>query len=184
MVSRSALEATAYHEAGHLVVAWTEGAAISRVSIVPERERAGFVHHSPIMGRFNPEWDNSPQVRIRGERLIRVCLAGPIAQRRFNPRSWRHYHGESDHEKATDVILRLAAPGEHANTYMRLLRIEAKMAVNQHWAMIGALAAELIERRKMTGAEATAFIRSWQRDASYRPHPHEVREAQSSSSGY
>ena len=72
MVSRSALEATAYHEAGHLVVAWTEGAAIRRVSIVPERERAGFVHHSPIMGRFNPEWDNSPQVRIRGERLIRV----------------------------------------------------------------------------------------------------------------
>ena len=81
------------------------------------------------------------------------------------------------------MILRLASAGEHANTYMRLLRIEAKIAVNQHWAMIGALAAELIERRKMTGAEATAFIRSWQQDASYRPHPLVVREAQSSGSG-
>jgi hypothetical protein len=153
------LEATAHHEAGHAVVTWDQRVRLRRVSIVPEDDRAGFVHHVPAMGRFNPEWDASPQVRIRGERVIRICLAGIIAQRKFNPRSIRHYHGTTDYSKAADMIFRLAAPGEHANTYMRLLEIETEQIVERWWEPIKALAAELMVRRQMKGIDAERFIR-------------------------
>jgi hypothetical protein len=154
-------EVVAYHEAGHLVAARDQGVTIHRVSIEPAEDSAGRVHHAPIMGRFNLEDDVSPQVRIRGERLIRICLAGPIAQRQFNPRSWRHY-AEADYEKAADMILRLATPGEHAETYIRLLMIEARQIVDYYWDMIGALATELIKRREMSGRAVAAFTDQFQ----------------------
>jgi hypothetical protein len=156
-----ALGATAHHEAGHAVVAWDQRVGLRQISIVPDRGAAGRVHHAPIMGRYNPEWDESPQVRVRGERLIRVSLAGMIAQRKFNPRSVRHYHGAGDHAKAADMILRLAEQGEHADTYMKLLEIETRKIVDRWWELIGALATELMIRRRMTGAEANQFIRTW-----------------------
>jgi hypothetical protein len=161
MVRSKALEATAYHEAGHAVVAWDQHVGLRRISIVPDRGSAGRVHHAPIWGRYNPEWDASPQVRLRGERLIRVSLAGMIAQRRFNPRTVRHYHGAEDHAKAVDMIFRLAASDEHADAYMKLLEIETRIIVHQRWELIGAFAAELMIRRLMIGAEANHFIRTW-----------------------
>jgi len=30
---------------------------------------------------------------------------GPLAQRRYKPRSWRYYHGWSDFEKTADLAL-------------------------------------------------------------------------------
>jgi hypothetical protein len=158
--SRALLEATAYHEAGHAVVAWIQHVGLRRISIIPAHGAAGFVHHAPIGGR-DMEWGDSPRVRIRGERLIRVCLAGEIAQRRFDARSIRHYHGAEDRAKAANVISYLASPGEHADAYMRLLEIETQKIVEEWWELIGALAAALITRCRMTGAEATAFMRDW-----------------------
>ena len=101
------------------------------------------------------------QVRIRGERLIRISLAGPIAQRKFNPRSIRRYHGEQDFKKAYDLLAYLAISDEHAQIYMQHLEIEAAGIVDRHWPVIKALAAEIMARRKMKGAEATRFIGEW-----------------------
>lgn len=153
--------AVAYHEAGHAVAAFKQGIGIRRISIMAEAGRDGFVHHAPVMGRYRPDWDNSPQVRVRGERVIRICLAGPAAQRKFNPRTYRHWHAQGDFEQAAVMMSYLAAPGEHERAYMRLLKIETRRLVEHNWKLIGALANELIRRRKMSGAETMAFIRNW-----------------------
>lgn len=42
-------ESTAYHEAGHAVVAWLGGIAMKSVSIVPTTGAAGHIkHHDPL----------------------------------------------------------------------------------------------------------------------------------------
>jgi hypothetical protein len=84
---------------------------------------------------LRPDFERSRQIRLRGERLIRVSLAGPIAQRRFNPRSWREYHGQHDHDKALDMVCYYAQYPEHAQAYMRVLEIEARQLVDRNWAL-------------------------------------------------
>ena len=60
------------------------------------------------------------------------------------------------------MILRLATPGEHAETYIRLLMIEARQIVDYYWDMIGALATELIKQREMSGRAVAAFTDQFQ----------------------
>jgi hypothetical protein len=58
------------------------------------------------------DYDGSPRARFRTEVGIIVRLAGPKAQRRFSPRSWRAHHGAGDHEKAADLVLNLNGSDE------------------------------------------------------------------------
>ncbi len=45
------LEATAYHEAGHAVMAWDEGIKINSISIVPDEKASGRIMHAdPLRG--------------------------------------------------------------------------------------------------------------------------------------
>jgi hypothetical protein len=70
--------ATAFHESGHAVAAFSALAGI------------------------NLEIDGSNRARVRAETAIIVALAGPAAQRRYAPRSRRAWRGESDFELAAD----------------------------------------------------------------------------------
>jgi hypothetical protein len=153
-----AIFATAHHEAGHAVVAWAERVAIGRFTIRPEGDWHGFVRHAPIMGRLDPSSERSTQVRLRGERLIRISLAGPISQQRFSPRSWRRYHGESDYRRAADMLRHLVQSDEQFTAYMRLLRVEAERLVDLHWDLIEAFAQELVTRTTLIGSQVREFI--------------------------
>jgi ATP-dependent Zn protease len=160
MTTQSALLATAHHEAGHAVAAWTQNIALRKISIVKGPEFAGFVHHAPIMGSLRPDADRSSRIRFRAEKLIRVCLAGPAAQLRFNARSWRTYHGGEDHRKALGLIDYLSVNEVHANAYIRLLELEAVHIVPVHWDFIEALAKELITVSTMTGSAIAQFFQA------------------------
>ena len=93
--------------------------------------------------------------------MIRIALAGRIAQHKFRPRSVRWYHHEADHAQVANMIFYIAAPGEHANTYIRLLEIETRQMVDVRWPLIEALAHELVKRRTMSGREGREFIYGW-----------------------
>jgi hypothetical protein len=87
---------TAFHEAGHVVAAWSRGLKIHNATIVPSPEFLGRVRHANPLRGLRPDYDVSARVRERAEANIVVALAGPEAQRRHSPRSWRSYHGASD----------------------------------------------------------------------------------------
>lgn len=160
MTAQSALSATAHHEAGHAVAAWTQNIAVRKISIVKGQGLAGFIHHADIVGGLRPDADRSPRVRLRLEKLVRVSLAGPAAQRKFNARSWRTYHGGEDHRKALDLIDHLSLNEAHAQAYIRLLELEAAHMVEMHWDIIVALAKELIAVRMMTGTAISQFFQT------------------------
>jgi hypothetical protein len=87
--SKSQIEATAYHEAGHAVIAYLLGYRPQSVTIVPTADTAGHIIHANPLHGFQLDIDGSHEARLRVENVVTICFAGPIAQKRYNPRSWR-----------------------------------------------------------------------------------------------
>ena len=90
---------TAFHEAGHVAAAWRHGLKVHSVTIMPTQEFRGHICHANPLRGIHLDYDGSSRARFRAEVGIIVCLAGPEAQRRFSPRSWRAHHGAGDHER-------------------------------------------------------------------------------------
>ena len=105
--STASLEVTAFHEAGHAVAAWHAGLEIHSATIVPTPRLDGCVTHANPLYGVHLDCDGSDEARLRAEAAIIVLLAGPAAQRRHNPRSWRSWYGSSDHERAADLAMRI-----------------------------------------------------------------------------
>src|SRR5580700_11422788 len=132
----SALEATAYHEAGHMVAAWRHHLKIRRATIIPAEDFAGRVdHESPLRG-IQLDIDGSDRANLKAEKAILISLAGPAAQRRFRPSSWRSYHGLGDYEIAIDLALRLQGSGALAAAYLRYLQLRADSLVESNWSFV------------------------------------------------
>ena len=154
------LEATAYHEAGHAVFAWYKGTKIRKVTIIPDDDSLGHVRHSKIIRGRSPELDNSPRTRLRMETHITICLAGPLAQRIWNPRTCRNYQCRSDHQSAADVALTICGSGKQATAFLRYLDIcvDEFLRAPHIWCKVEALAAELLRKHTMSGQEVDSFL--------------------------
>lgn len=156
-----ALQSVAYHEAGHAVVAWRFGVRTKRLSIIPDEAAgsAGRLQHEPYFTGINPEFDSSPRVQRRLENMAMVCFAGPAAQRRFNPRGWRNYHGEDDFHQAVNLLSYLASSNDQLQAYVNLIEICAHDVVSAQWHLIEDLASALLERGELTGRECRNLLR-------------------------
>lgn len=158
MTHRTALAATAYHEAGHGVVAWRLGFKVRRVTIEPGKDHDGFVEHdSPLRG-VRLDIDGSDRARLRAEKAIMICLAGILAQRRFAPRSVRQWHGEADRDLAADLALRINGSGEAATAFLRWLDLRTADVIESAWDSVESLAAALLERRTLDAHAAKAAM--------------------------
>jgi hypothetical protein len=154
----SQFEATAYHEAGHAVIAYVLGYRPQFVTIVPTLDTAGhIIHPNPLDGcQRNP--DSSDEARLRIESLITICFAGPIAQKRYNPRSWRRAHGQWDYEKVAELGLRVCGSAEQARAFIRWREIAACDMVRAHWPRIQLVAGQLLERENLSHTDLDAII--------------------------
>jgi hypothetical protein len=114
--------ATAFHEAGHVAAAWSRGLKVHSATIDPTPEFRGHIlHANPLRGiRLNL---SLARVRDRAESAIVVYLAGPEAQQRHNPRSWRAHHGASDFKQAFDLAIGLSTSDEAVRAYLDWLAI-------------------------------------------------------------
>jgi len=126
--------ATAHHEAGH-AVAWCA------LGVGHQIEHATLDSETLL---------NSACVRIRLDRNatgpeveIVATLAGPIAQRKYNPRAYRKRHGSGDHKRALELA------GELAQGRLDELTGDAEKLVDEHWPAIEKVAALLLEHRTL-----------------------------------
>ena len=158
MTRRPNRAATAYHEAGHAVVAWRLGFKVRRVTITPGEDHDGFAEHdSPLRG-IHLDIDNSDRARLRAEKAIMICLAGTLAQRRFAPRSVRLWQGESDRDLATDLALRINGSGEAATAFLAWLNLRTADLIEAAWDSVEALAGALLEHRTLDARAAKAAM--------------------------
>jgi hypothetical protein len=103
------------------------------VTIVPTPGFRGHIWHAnPLRGiRLS-----LARVRDRAESAIVVYLAGPEAQQRHNPRSWRTHHGASDFKQAFDLAMGLSTSGEAAHAYLDWLTVVARDEIETLWPQV------------------------------------------------
>jgi hypothetical protein len=147
-------KATAYHEAGHAVMAFQLGVEVRQITIVPDRDSAGSCSHEKLLKFRGTELCASPAARVRIEKLIMICLAGPLAQSKFKPRSVRRYHGTSDYSLIADVALQLNGSAEAATAFVKWLEVRTTTMLRQQviWRFVEAVANELIAKRELEGS--------------------------------
>lgn len=157
-------QATAYHEAGHAVVAFFLGVGFRKktLTIIPDKTSAGsFQHHTAFPG-INPEWDNSGRARLQAEKSVMISLAGGAAQKRFSQQSYRSWQNRGDRENAIDVLTHFVGDSAELTAYYRLLEIRTKNMLNRPgvWPCIEDLAQGLLKKKTLSAKEAKTSIQA------------------------
>lgn len=156
--------ATAYHEAGHALAAWHGRLPIRECSIVPDDGAGtlGHVTHHPSPTSFQPDVASATELRNRAriEAHVVTSLAGTFAARlvsaRVSSASW-----ETDRNAAVDLLDYLVGSKEELQAYLGWLTVRARqLAQAEHLRpALDALAAALLEHRRLSGREARRIIR-------------------------
>jgi hypothetical protein len=150
---------TAYHEAGHAVVAWRLHLLDKKgASIIGREDSKGRAHVHTGRGD-NPAFSCSDSARLRMEKWVVVAMAGIEAQRRWSPRSVRKYHSSVDYERAKRLFEQVVdIRNEEYPVYWKLLQIRTKNWVNSLWPQIEKIAARLLLRGTLTRDEIQELL--------------------------
>ena len=147
---------TALHEAGHAVIAQLNGQQITTVEIVGDAEHAGSVQSL----RFPPdpaETGGSEEAGACIERRLRCTLAGAAIEALVIGREdWDERSEELD--AAVRLAMQLVEDCERVLPYLEQVRREVEAELRHHWQAVEALAAELLERKALTGAEVRQLL--------------------------
>jgi hypothetical protein len=155
---------TAFHEAGHAVVAFRLGARqVRRVTIVPSGDTLGCVHESPwsmSLWEAIEYLDNYPAKRLKLENEIVVLLAGREAAKRWSGR-YNNLGARFDFDTADHYALKIVGGDTAiASAYLRYLVLVAKSWINQSltWEQIEAVAQELLVKGTLSGKRVGQII--------------------------
>ena len=147
------LLATAYHEAGHAVVAFHEGIRLTSGTIIPTVDFDGMVIYASPFGRSNFGSSRSNADRLKAERYVRATLAGHLAQRRFDRGSLLECHADLDRHTADCILSPFTTSERELSAWLRLLGIQVEQILEIRWPWVKALAKELMEHKKMSGRQ-------------------------------
>jgi len=145
--------AAAYHEAGHVVAALTQSLVDHSAAFVRTVEFRGPIGHKNVLRGIKLGLDKSDRARLRAERVILVRLAGPAAQKRHAPRSWRSWHGESDRKQALDLASSVSSSPSAAYAFVARLGIAADDLIAARWSLVEGVASALIEGSPLSAAQ-------------------------------
>ena len=156
------MEATAYHEAGHVFMAIYLGARVRSVTIEPDRDEG-----PDRFGDTQVEWDLGRFTRRElHEKSALVALAGPVAEmiHRGEP-----YHPGFVAEWAADWREAWeAAAGVVPDQKQRLAYLEQATAQlyrtlnrDEHWAALAAITDELLAHETIDGEQAEEIMQQW-----------------------
>lgn len=138
-------EATAYHEAGHAVVALALGRPVHAVSVLPHRERLGICEYRK--GNFRPTDDWL-------EREALIALAGMAAEARLTG-DYAFGAANRDLRYVRQLAEQRAGPRQAARLERRLLsKVEHLLAKEGYWRAVERIAAELLRCGEISGRAA------------------------------
>lgn len=138
-------ELTAYHEAGHAVVALALGRTIHKVSVLPNRERLGECRFGKGDARATDDWV---------EREILIALGGMAAEARH---SGTYAKDEATHDLR--FVRRLALERKSDRAVERyeqrmLSKVEYMLSDEGTWKAVEEIAKELIRHGAISGRAA------------------------------
>jgi hypothetical protein len=156
VISEAADRLTAFHEAGHAVMAELCGQHLTRVEIEGDTEHTGTVQSL----RFPPDpaEDASPEAAAASvEARLKCVLAGTVAEGRVSGREgWEE--GSEDLDLAVRLGMRLVDDCEDVLPLLEDVREVVHDELVRNWAAVEALAVELLARRSLSGAEVRKLL--------------------------
>jgi len=156
------IKATAYHEAGHAVVAHVCGRRFKSITIEPKDNTAGSVKFYDklavlriIDGTHPSDWlslhkDEAERIV---DRHIFSAMAGHIAQEMAFPGSVEPWQWENDREDLLDILI-----ASDPDSGWDRAKAEAEALLSSNWHLVERLAEALLSRRTLTGKEARAIL--------------------------
>lgn len=150
------LRLTAYHEAGHAVMAQLCGQHVTEVEIIGDEEHAGTVQSRRLSEEQPSECDPSiPTAPI--ERRLLCVAAGMVAEAVAGGKSsWDESSEELD--EVVRLAMRVVGDCERVIPFLEVVREHTEDILRQDWPAVEALADELMERRRMTGEEVRRLL--------------------------
>ena len=137
--------ATAYHEAGHAVLALALGRPVHGVSVLPNRERLGVCEFRKGVFRPSEDWV---------EREILIALGG-IAAEAIHTGAYAWDEAERDLQYVRELTERRAGRRQAERLERRLLaKAEYLLAKPGHWQAVELIAGELLKHGEISGRKA------------------------------
>ena len=158
--TKKQLRETAYHEAGHAVAAYCCQIRFKEVTIIPDEDSLGKLVSSKRPKSFQPDINQDTKTRLRIERETIVYFAGGIAERKLTGgKRLKGAHVDLSH--AIDLLDRLTGGTRETEAYGNWLFIRAEYLVMHpwNWTAIEALAAELMEHKRIGYRRARQIIK-------------------------
>jgi ATP-dependent Zn protease len=138
-------EVTAYHEAGHAVLALLLGRPVERVSVLPDREHAGHCAFGKSVFRPSEDWL---------EREMLIALGGIAAEARHTG-DYAWGGAARDQRYVHELAVQRAGERRAERLQRRLLaKAEHLLANEGHWRAVELIAAELLYRGTISGRTA------------------------------
>jgi len=157
------LERTAYHEAGHAVMAYVLRRRFHFITIDPQKldENTGglvrLVHSSKLSKSVN--WGGFAD-RAQIERQISLTLGGEAAcELLVGPKSW---HLSQDAEVCVRLAQLQCGDEEEANAYLNWLWLSVRNQLNlpHNWVCVRAVAKALMKQKTLSYREAREIIQT------------------------
>jgi ATP-dependent Zn protease len=137
--------ATAYHEAGHAVLALALGRPVHGVSVLPNRDRLGVCEFRKGVYRPSEDWV---------EREILIALGG-IAAEALHTGNHAWDEAERDLQYVRGLTEQRAGRRQAERLERRLLaKAEHLLAKPEHWQAVELIAAELLRCGEISGRAA------------------------------
>jgi len=139
-------DVTAYHEAGHAVLALVLGRPVQHVSILPTREFLGLCTFGKAVFRPSEDW-------LEREALIAL---GGIAAEALHTGEYAWDGAARDHRYVRELSLRRAGSERHAERLERRLLSKAEHLLSrpENWRAVERIAAELLRVQEISGRAA------------------------------
>lgn len=149
-----ALQAVAYHEAGHVVAAYLLRIDILSVTIAPAGDYLGAARNGKMIGgdlsiRCGYKKDRRAIAWV--ERFVQMLFAGPVAENQFSGR-WNYVGAGQDYMNAADLASHVCYDEGELSAYLQLLKIRSRLLITQerNWLAVEALAAALLEKKTLS----------------------------------
>ena len=137
---------TAYHEAGHAVIAMALGRPLHKVTIAANRDRLGLCHVQKGRSRASKDW-------LEDEILI--LLAGMAAESQLSG-TYNLGGAQQDLKLTRRLAIRRAGNEQQAERLERrlLTKTEHLLSDQGHWNAVQQIAKDLLERETISGRAA------------------------------
>lgn len=146
---------TAYHEAGHAVMAHLDGQRVAGLELHDDGELAGAFHSVVVVGGRS-----EPASLEDLDRRIRCALAGMAAEARLTGRAgWDQRCDDLD--LAVRLAVRRVGECERVLPYLEQARTEVDALMAANWRAVDRLARRLLLAGRLDGAEARIELERW-----------------------